>query len=704
MRDSSPAKIRTMTVALVGNPNSGKTTIFNALTGLRHRVGNYPGVTVERKEGKVRFPDGTDTVLLDLPGTYSLDPGSPDEAITTAILLGATDSPESPDAVVCIVDAANLERNLSLVSQILDLEIPMVVALNMVDVAERRGVPVNVEVLSRLLGVPVIPLVASRGDGIDELRAALRKPGIRQAPRPWRMPEVVERETAELAELIRRHHPMPLPSAHHEALNLITAENLPAETRIPLSPEIRARVERDHAKLDFLGIHRPTVALEARNRWIRTVVEQAAARPGKDRLTRSDRIDRIVTHRIWGVLIFFGIMALMFQSIFSWAEIPMHWIAGLFARLGDGMASLLPPGDFRDLLVDGALAGVASVVIFLPQILLLFFFLGLLEDSGYMARAALIMDRTMSRFGLHGKSFIPLLSSFACAIPGIMATRTIENQRDRLVTMLVAPLISCSARLPVYSLLIAATIPPIAVFGLLSLPALTLLGMYLLGLVAALTMATIFKKSLLKGSAPAFFMELPPYRLPILKSILIQMGDRAMVFLKNAGTIILGASILLWFLATYPKMDAGTPSERLQHSFAGRLGKAIEPALAPLGFDWKIGIGLVSSLFQREMFVSTMGTIYNMQEEDGADSGTLQEQMRSDINPRTGRPLFTPLTGVSLMVFYVLAMQCLSTVAVMRRETNGWKWPLFQIGYMTVLSYTVTFAVAWIGTALGWGV
>jgi ferrous iron transport protein B len=378
----------------------------------------------------------------------------------------------------------------------------------------------------------------------------------------------------------------------------------------------------------------------------------------------------------------------------------MQWISSMFTHFGENVSALLPAGDLRDLLVDGALAGVASVVIFLPQILLLFFFLGLLEDSGYMARAALIMDRSMSRVGLHGKSFIPLLSSFACAIPGIMATRTIENQRDRLVTMLVAPLISCSARLPVYSLLIAATIPPIAVFGLLSLPALTLLGMYLLGLVAALGMATLFKKSLLKGPAPLFYMELPPYKIPVLKSILIQMWERAMVFLKNAGTIILGASILLWFLATYPKLDSGSPSERLQHSFAGRVGKAIEPALAPLGFDWKIGIGIVSSVFQREMFVSTLGTIYNMQD-GSAGAQSLREQMRSDINPSTGRPLFTSLTGVSLMVFYVLAMQCLSTVAIMRRETNGWKWPAIQFATMTGLAYAAAFIVYHVGTALG---
>jgi ferrous iron transport protein B len=374
-----------------------------------------------------------------------------------------------------------------------------------------------------------------------------------------------------------------------------------------------------------------------------------------------------------------------------------------FDWAGHLIITLLPPGDLRDLIVDGALAGVSAVVLFLPQILFLFLFLGLLEDTGYMARAAFVMDRPMRKVGLQGRSFIPLLSSFACAIPGIMATRTIENSRDRLATMLVAPFISCSARLPVYALLIAATIPPARVFGLLSLPALTLFIMYLIGLAAAVLAAWTLKKTLLRGAAPAFIMEMPPYRLPSPKSVLLQMGDRAWVFLRRAGTIILGASIILWFLATYPKMDGGTPSERLQHSFAGRAGKALEPMIAPLGFDWKIGIGLISSLLQREMFVSTMGTIYNVQTGDEGGAVSLRERMKKDVRPDTGTPLFTPLTGVCLMIYYVLAMQCLSTVAIMRRETNGWKWPLIQIAGMTALAYCASFAVYRIGLWVGLG-
>jgi ferrous iron transport protein B len=383
----------------------------------------------------------------------------------------------------------------------------------------------------------------------------------------------------------------------------------------------------------------------------------------------------------------------------------MGWINDGFDWLGGIVAGVIPPGDLQDLIVRGGLAGVAAVVTFLPQILFLFLFLGFLEDSGYMARAAFIMDRVMGKVGLHGKSFIPLLSSFACAIPGIMATRTIDNPKDRLATMLVAPLMSCSARLPVYALLIAAFVPAGTVLGLFSYAGITLLSMYLLGLVAALTMAWVFKKTFLRGTPPAFLMELPPYKLPSMRSVLYQMWERASSFLKRAGTIILGASILLWFLASYPKLEHATRAQQLNYSFAGRAGHLIEPVIKPLGFDWKIGIGLVSSLLQREVFVSTMGTIYNIENPSGDEAGSLslRRQMSRDRDPATGLPTFTLLTAICVMVYYVLAMQCLSTVAVMRRETNGWKWPLFQIGYMTVLAYIVTFAVYRAGLWLGIG-
>jgi ferrous iron transport protein B len=372
----------------------------------------------------------------------------------------------------------------------------------------------------------------------------------------------------------------------------------------------------------------------------------------------------------------------------------MELIGDLFAWIGTKVVAIVPPGDLQNLIVQGALAGVGAVVTFLPQIMFLFLFLGLLEDTGYMARAAFLMDNIMRKVGLHGKSFIPLLSSFACAIPGIMATRTIESRKDRIVTMLVVPLIGCSARLPVYTLLIAAFIPAKKVLGIFSLPGLTLISMYILGLVSALGMAWLFKKTLLKGEVPVFIMELPPYKLPSLRSVLLQMWERSFQFLKSAGTIILGVSIILWFLASYPKIDHGTSAEQLEKSFAGQAGRLIEPAIKPLGFDWKIGIGLIGSILQREVFVSTMGTIYNIQDADkGEGNVSLLERLHSDVDPVTGMPTFTVLTAVCLMIYYVLAMQCMSTVAVVRRETNGWRWPLFQIAYMTALAYAVTFLV-----------
>ena len=694
---------RHLHIALVGNPNSGKTTLFNILTGLRQKVGNYPGVTVERKEGRLRLGDGVVATLLDLPGTYSLYPGSPDEQIATEILLGHASHTPAPDIVICVVDASHLERNLYFVTQIIDRHLPLIIALNMMDVAEQSGIIIDVRSLAHELDAPVVPTVASRGEGIDQLKAAVlttRTASVRA--RGWHLPDTVERETEELVGILREAHSLTAPQAFHEAVGLLTAESQDIDHSTRYHRDVLAHVKRDHEKLDFLGFDRRSVFVESRYGWIReictrTVTHRHAAAGW------SDRIDRVLTHRRWGVVIFLALMAVIFQAMFSWSIPPMEWIGNMFDRLGDVVAASMPPGDMRDLIVKGAIGGVAAVVTFLPQILALFFFLGLLEDTGYMARAAFIMDRIMNRVGLHGKSFIPLMSSFACAIPGIMATRTIENPRDRLATMLVAPLMSCSARLPVYALMIAAFIPSTRVFGFLSLPALTMTSMYLLGLVMALLVAWIFKKTLLKGSAPAFIIELPPYRVPGVKSIFLLMWERAWAFLKRAGTIILAASIVLWFLASYPKVDGGDAADQLHRSFVGQAGQLIEPVIRPLGFDWKIGVGLVSSLIQREVFVSTMGTIYSIEHGIAGEEATLAERLRSERDAATGLRSYTPLTGICIMVYYVLAMQCFSTIAVMRRETNGWKWPLVQIGYMTGLAYVVTFIVFRTGLALGYG-
>jgi ferrous iron transport protein B len=456
--------------------------------------------------------------------------------------------------------------------------------------------------------------------------------------------------------------------------------------------------------------------IEARYAWIASVCEGVLHRPHESRRTpfmTNERVDRIVMHPIWGYVLFFAVMAVVFQSIFTWASVPMDWIDQGINALGNGLTRIMPPGDLRDLLKDGVLGGVGSTVVFLPQILLLFFFVSLLEDTGYMARAAFLMDRLMSRVGLHGKSFIPLLSSFACAIPGIMATRTIGDRKARLITILVAPLMSCSARLPVYTLMIGAFIPGRKLLAIplpggreltiLSLPGATMLAMYLLGMAAAFGIAWTFHRTLLKGIPPVFLMELPPYRMPSLRAALLQMFERAGLFLKRAGTVILAISVILWALSTYPRRDDLPEDRRIQHSFVGMAGHLIEPVLRPLGFDWKMGIGIVSSFAAREVFVTAMGTVYNVGDAEESGQVSLIQHMRDEVNPTTGTPVYTPLVAVCLMIYYVLAMQCASTLAVVRRETNGWKWPAFQFGYMFVLAWVVTFLVYQGGRLLGWG-
>ncbi|MBI5216689.1 MAG: ferrous iron transport protein B [Ignavibacteriae bacterium] len=685
-------------IAIIGNPNAGKTTLFNALTGLRQKVANYPGVTVEKKSGTLSLPDETEAVLLDLPGTYSLTANSPDEKIATDVLLQKIEGIVSPSLIICVVDASNVERNLYLVTQIIDYGFPIVIALNMMDVAEKQGISIDVNKLSSALGVPVIPTVASKGIGLNELKnVVIRKIEVSLKVRQWKLPQVVREECDELKELLQQKHHFHDALAFHEAITLLTSPEALHEHEDRFDPEIIEHVKGDYKKLGGLGFDTQLVFVESRYELIQRICNEAVKRNAQTPQRLSDKIDKILTHNVWGFLFFLLVMLLMFQTIFSWASYPMDWISSGVDGIGAMITNIIPPGDLQDLLVNGAVAGVGAVVTFLPQIALLFLFIGFLEDTGYMARAAFVMDRMMGKVGLHGKSFIPLLSSFACAIPGIMATRTIENKNDRLATMLVAPLMSCSARLPVYTLLIAAFIPKQTVLGIFSLPGLTLVSMYLLGVVMALSVAWLFKKTLLKGKSSPFIMELPPYKVPSLKNILIQMWERAWHFLQRAGTIILGVSIILWFLATYPKTEYGTPTERLEKSFAGQAGHLIEPLIKPLGFDWKIGVGIVTSLLQREVFVSTMGTLYNVNTSDDSETVSLQTRMQNDTNPETGLPTFTALTAICVMVYYVLAMQCFSTIAVVRRESGSWKWATLQFGYMTALAYVVTFIVYRIG-------
>jgi ferrous iron transport protein B len=729
-------------VILTGNPNSGKTTLFNALTGLRAKVGNYAGVTVERKEGKLLgAPAKADIRVLDLPGTYSLSPNSLDEQISRDVLLNRLPELPPPSLIVVVVDASNLQRNLYYTTQVVELGHPTLIALNMVDVAEANGHRIDAKKLSEALGVPVFPIVASTGAGVPELRAkiiATAQSAPEMKPELFcQLPGLFRIEATGLASLLAETFQNRRLQATAEALLLLSNEKALASSKEHYSQKIQDAVAAARKRLEMHGIDWRGAPIEwryARIAEIQQAVTSELAPPGE---TFSDKLDRVLTHKVWGTLIFIGIMTLMFQSIFTFAKIPMEALQTIIDLAGSTIGKLIPPGDLNSLLVNGVIAGVGAVVVFLPQILLLFLFIGFLEDTGYMARAAFLMDRLMSRVGLHGKSFIPMLSSYACAIPGIMATRTIETPKDRLVTILVAPLMSCSARLPVYTLLIAACIPDIKILGWLKLQGLTMLAMYLLGTVVALLMAWLFKKTLLKGETPMLIMELPPYKRPLVRVVARHMWDRSRLFLRRAGTVILGINILLWFLATYPRTENGvmgkgndgvmekqaapnsnTPTlqhsntlssaelagEKLRNSFAGRMGHFIEPAIAPLGFDWKMGIGIISSFAAREVFVSTMSTVYNVGSADESESGkqALAQTLRMQTRP-DGSPLYTPLLAVTLMVFYVFALQCASTVAVVRRETNSWKWPVFQWFYMGALAWILAFITWHGGRWLGWG-
>ncbi|MBP6507049.1 MAG: ferrous iron transport protein B [Opitutaceae bacterium] len=692
---------RQLIYALVGNPNCGKSTLFNALTGLKQKVGNYPGVTVEKKIGTTYSQHGQPITVIDLPGTYSLAARSPDEAVTRDVLLGRrTDTPQ-PDRILCIVDATNLERNLYLVHQILDLGRPVILVLNMMDLAKKAGLNIRVARLEHTLGIPVIACEAVNQKGLIELKLALSRPDLPLSRHAWDVPAAIAPAVAELqASLANGIGRSPL-TARAEALLLLTdQDSVRVAGSTPLDPRTAETLQHWQQRwagegTDWAGTL-VSSRYEAIGQLCAEIVDQPSAQRGP---SPSDRIDAVVTHPFWGWAVLGAVMTLLFLSIFTFAEYPMNWIDGHVAALADWVKGVMTPGDLRSLITDGAIAGVGGVIIFLPQILILFFFIGLLESTGYMARAAFIMDRLMSRVGLNGKSFIPMLSSYACAIPGIMATRTIEDHKDRLVTILVAPLMSCSARLPVYLLMIAALVPGERV------PLLTKVGimmlMYFLGTAGAFGFAWLFKRTLLKGEPPLMIMELPPYRAPSLKEVSLHMIERAWYFIKRAGTIILGISIVLWFLAAYPKAPVGaTASEQLAQSFAGQAGHLLEPVIKPLGFDWQIGIGLISSFAAREVFVSTMGVVFNADDTGNAETTPLRQALLQARWP-DGRQLFTPLVCFTLMVFYVFAMQCVSTVVIVRRETNSWRWPLFQIAYMTGTAWVLSLIVYQAGRALG---
>lgn len=711
MAASAPAAPRessdTLRVALIGNPNTGKTTLFNALTGLRQRVGNFAGVTVERVEGTSPLPDGRKATLLDLPGSYSLSAGSPDEQIALEVLLGRDDAHYRPNVVCVVADASHLERNLYLASQVLELGLPVVIALNQYDVAESQGIRIDVPALIHELGVPVIPTVAHRGEGLEPLRRALVTAAELPAPmRRFTVPADVDAALAPLQGLLERGG-INYAAAGMEALRLLGVRR--DEPHLVHVDGLTARLDATRAAIAAAGYVPERLESELRYTWIGAVLSRCVERVVRTGDSLSDRIDAVLLHRLGGPLIFLAIMALVFQSVFTWAAPVQDLFEGAAVAIGSWVGSFLPEGDLRSLVVDGVFAGVGSVIVFVPQIAILLAFIGLLEQTGYMARAAYLMDRVMRRVGLHGKSFIPMLSGYACAVPGIMATRTIDDPKDRLATIMVVPLMSCSARLPVYTLLIGTFVPALPLLPGLNLQGFTMLVMYLLGTVAALVIAFLFRRTLLKGPVRPMLLELPSYRAPSLGSLAVTVWQRCKVFLQRAGTVILALSIVLWALATYPKasVDATLPEtvqqeQQLAHSVLGRFGHAVEPVVAPLGYDWKIGVSIVASFAAREVFVSTMGTIYGV---GGEDEAALSERLLAQQRP-DGTPMYTPLIAVGLMVFYVFALMCISTVAVTVREAGGgavgWRWASIQFGYMLVLAYAAAYLVLVVGRAMGY--
>ena len=669
-------------IALLGNPNSGKTALFNILTGLNQKVSNYPGVTVEQTIGMAQI-ENSPVAIIDLPGTYSLVPESHDEAIVAEEFGKWAKGENTPDCIISVVDSTNVMRNLYLTTQLLDLGIPVVVALNMIDLAREKSIEINCEKLKEDLGVfSVIPVSARSKEGMNDLKRSISQAIRRKSETPpiFPIPDPVQnailplqnwyRDTFQFSEYLSRS--FAIRSATVGSTNGIGSPDSPL---------------MDACKMDLKMIGFPHETLEPtlRYHWLDQVVPKAEIPIEKK--SRSEKTDEILTHPWGGPLIFVGLLTFIFHAIFSWAGIPMNMIDNSIARFGNWVAHQLPPGLLTDLLVEGIIGGAGAILIFLPQILILIFFMTLLEDFGYMARVAIMMDKAMTKVGLHGRSVLPLMSGYACAIPGIMATRTIDSWKERLVTILVLPLMSCSARLPIYALMIGAFIPDQTVFGYFGLQGLTMVLMYFLGTVTALILSLIFSSWIKTERKSSFIMELPPYRIPLMRSVFRQVYTRGKLFVTDAGKIIMAISIVLWFLASFPKVDSGNGEKQTIHtSFAAKIGKTIEPMIAPLGFDWKIGLGLVTSFAAREVMVSTLATIYNVGNVKD-DVISLSDAMKRDKNPVTGKSIFTPLVALSLMVFYVYAAQCMATFAIVKRETNSWKWPVFMVVYMTGLAY-----------------
>lgn len=767
----------TLHIALIGNPNTGKSTLFSALVGIHQRVGNYPGVTVEKRTGVCEIA-GRQFHFIDLPGLYSLSPRSLDELVAVEVLLGRVRGTSPVDAILYVVDASNLERNLYLLSQVLELRLPTIVVLNMLDVAEQHGFQIDPQALSQRLGVPVLPTRANRGIGLPELREALGGIANLSPPEsPRCLPEAFQKEAAGLASIVAaagkrpaepersppdrwasfpgrhrhrhgtHHHSRqrqePLPGWVVERILLDTSGMLRSAVVPGPDPAFDQALTAARERLGQAGCPVPNIETTARYAWIRQVLDGVVQQRLERKPTVSDRVDRVLTHPVWGAIVFVLIAVMMFQAVFVWAEPLMSAIAGGVQLLGEAIEARMAEGALRSLLVDGVLGGVGSVLAFLPQILVLFLFLGVLEDCGYLARAAYLMDGLMVRVGLSGKSFLPLLSSFACAVPGIMAARVIENPRDRLTTILVAPLMTCSARLPVFTLMIATFIPRRTYLGgLLNLPGITLASLYLLGIVVAVIVARLLKKTLLRGDAPPFLMELPTYKWPSMRTVALRVLERGVSFVRLAGTVILAVSIVVWAALYYPhdretvegpfraqrehleaeldraadapardqaarelaKLEAEIAAAYQRESYLGRFGRWIEPVFRPLGWDWRIGSAVIASFPAREVVVATLGVIFSAGKA-GADSpeeaSELAARLREARWEDTGRALFNIPVALSILVFYALCAQCAATLAVIRQETNSWRWPLFTFTYMTTLAYFAAMATYQIGMYLG---
>lgn len=724
------------TVAVIGNPNVGKTTLFNALTGLSHSTGNYPGVTVERKVGAMRL-NGSTVDLVDLPGTYSLAARSPDEMIVVDVLLGQQAGEQPIDAILAVVDATNLERNLYLVSQLRELGKPLVIALNMCDLADKRQFVIDTESLSKELGAPVVRICAHKRIGLDDLRSALQRV-TEQGPANGLSgpvyPDELNREVSALeSKLHARKGQIGREVPHIEAFRLLVDRNGYIEKRLARADAGIGQIVEEHRSR--AAQNGSIAAIEARGRydWIRRVVAAGVRKPATRTATGSDKIDAVLTHKVYGTVVFAVVMAVMFQAIFAWAGPLMDLIDVTIGGIGDWVGGMLPEGMLRSLVVDGVIGGVGSVLVFLPQIVILMFLIALLEACGYMARAAFLMDRLLSRCGLSGQSFIPMLSSFACAIPGIMATRTIGNRRDRITTILVAPLMSCSARLPVYTLMIATFIPNTKVFGVMNLQGVVLFAMYCVGATVAIPIAWTLKRTLLKGDTPPFLLELPSYKWPQWRTVGQKVYEQGREFVVRAGTIIFAVTVVVWALAYFPRSDAiaqrfaeqraqlersGLPvaeleaalvelnnaesGEQLRNSYFGRMGIAIEPIVRPLGWDWRIGMAAIASFPAREVVIATLGTIFSLGGDVDEESEPLKDTLRT-AQRRDGGALFNVPVALSIMVFFALCCQCGATLAIIRRETQSYAWPAFTFGYMTALAYAGALVVYQVATLLGWG-